>query len=79
MFNREYQRRATRQGISTFLAREFYRPAKLPDPRSPRRVRARGAPEQLTLQFDGPREFIVPHDKPQPLKDVFPEAYPSSG
>jgi hypothetical protein len=62
--NREYQRRATRQGIRSFLAREFYRRAKLPDPRPPRRQKSAGA-QQLALNFDGP----------QPLKDVFPEAY----
>jgi hypothetical protein len=64
MFNREYQKRATRQGLRSLLAVEFYRPAKLPDPRAPRQVIAAG-PKQLTLNFDGPR----------PLKDVFPEAY----
>ena len=64
MFNREYQKRATRQGIRSSLAQEFYRPAKLPDPRARRRVKAAG-PEQLALNFEGPR----------PLKDVFPEAY----
>jgi hypothetical protein len=62
MFNREYQKRATRQGIRSFLAQEFYRPAKLPDPR-PRRVKQAG-PEQLELKFDGP----------QPLEDIFPSA-----
>jgi len=66
VLNREYQRRATRQGIKSLLAREFYRPARLPDPRSPRLPKPAG-PEQLILQFDAA----------QPLKDVFPEAYSS--
>jgi len=61
MFNREYQRRATRRGILSLLAQEFYRPAKLPDPRAPRRAKP-ADPEQLALNFDGA----------QPLKDVFP-------
>jgi hypothetical protein len=64
MARSEYQIRATRQGIRSFLAQEFYRPAKLPDPSLPRRAKKLG-PEQLALNFDGP----------QPLKDVFPMAY----
>jgi len=63
VLNREYQKRATRQGIRSLLAQEFYRPAMLPDPRPPRRAKA--APEQLALNFEGA----------QPLKDIFPEAY----
>jgi hypothetical protein len=51
MFNRGYQKRSTRQRIRSLLAQEFYRPAKLPDPRAPRRAKAAG-PEQLTLNFD---------------------------
>jgi hypothetical protein len=52
MFNREYQKRATRRSL--LAAVEFYRPAKLPDPRTRRRVRVAG-PEQLALNFDGPQ------------------------
>lgn len=68
MFNREYQKRATRQGIKSFLAQEFYRPprpaaplgpSKLPDaqPRADHRcMKSAKAPaqasEQLTLRFD---------------------------
>ncbi len=64
MQNREHQKRATRQGIRSFLAQEFYRPAKRPDPR-PRKSLVIPKVEQLTLNFEGP----------QPLKDIFPEAY----
>jgi hypothetical protein len=72
MFNREYQKRATRQGIRSILAQEFYRPAKLPDPRPRRRSKSEG-PEQLTLNFDGPRRYFS--DADCPLKDIFPDAY----
>jgi len=72
----EYQKRATRHGI--FLANEFYRPAKLPDPRAPRRTckLAGRAPEQLMLNFN-PGFELRPFfsDRASPLKDVFPEAY----
>lgn len=63
--NREYQKRATRQGIRSFLAQEFYRPLVRPDPRPPRRPKPADPERQLVLNFDGP----------QPLKDVFSEAY----
>jgi hypothetical protein len=65
VFNREYQKRATRQGIRSFLAQEFYRPAKRPDPRRPRAAKPVQPDEQLTLNFEDTC----------PLKDVFPEAY----
>jgi hypothetical protein len=74
MGRREYQIRASRQRMRSFLAQDwrgiaspaargFYRPAQRPDPRSLRPKRA--GPEQLVLQFEAP----------QPLADVFPEAY----
>jgi hypothetical protein len=72
MFNREYQTRATRQGIRSILAQDFYRPAKLPDPRARRGPKPKG-PEQLTLNFDSPRRYFS--DVECPLKDVFPDAY----
>jgi hypothetical protein len=66
MFNREYQKRATRQGIRSFLAQEFYRPAQRPDLR-PRPPTKPGRPDgQLALNFEGS----------SPLRDLFPEAYP---
>jgi hypothetical protein len=64
LLNREYQKRATRQGIRSFLAQGFYRPAKLADPR-PKRAKPAGGPEQLRLDFSADR----------PLHDLFPEAY----
>lgn len=66
MFNREYQKRATRQGIRSFLATSsFYRPAQRPDPRS---IQPKKLTEDQQLSFD----FDAKHC---PLSDVFPEAY----
>ena len=73
MLNREMQIRATRQGIRSFLAQEFYRPAKRPDPRPPRKSLAFAPFEQLTFNFDPPKRYFS--DRTAPLKDVFPEAY----
>jgi hypothetical protein len=73
MFNREYHRRAARLALQRVGAdcvpdqnTGFYRPAKRPDPRTPKRKA--GAPEQLQLKFG---DFL----DSQPLSDVFPEAY----
>lgn len=72
MFNREYQKRATRQGIRSFVATaEFYRPAVRPmavRDFAQRKRRNRSwtvPPEQMKLDFSTDR----------PLNDVFPEAY----
>ena len=69
VFNREYQKRATRLAVRRELARQgaaaFYRPAQRPDPRAKPEVRSNvrsDVPEQLTLNF-------------YPLRDVFLEAY----
>jgi hypothetical protein len=72
MFNREFQVRATRQGIRSVLAEEFYHPAKRPDPR-PRRQPKLAAPEQLRLNFSSPLRYAS--DATCPLRDVFPQAY----
>lgn len=71
MFNREYQKRATAQGIRSFVAQEFYRPAKRPDPRPKRTPHRTG--EQLELNFESHRGYFS--DAIAPLKDVFPQAY----
>jgi hypothetical protein len=72
--NREYQKRATRQGIRSFLAQEFYRPALRPDPRPKRKSLVIAKHEQLALNFNpGPMHFSS--DQLCPLADVFPEAY----
>lgn len=69
--NREYQKRATRQGIRSMLAQEFYRPLERPILCTPRvlernRPRIVGvSPEQMKLDFSANR----------PLNDLFPEAY----
>ena len=60
MLNREYQIRATRQGMRNRAARQLYRPP--PNAKDP---------EQLAL-FEPPR---VSPDATHPLKDIFPEAY----
>jgi hypothetical protein len=67
--NREYQKRATRQGIRSFLAQEFYRPAVRPVPgeprtRDPERHRDLGLPAQMSLIFDDPT-----------FEEIFPESY----
>jgi hypothetical protein len=72
VFNREYQRRATRQAMRSRAARElFQRPARISrEPFQP------SAPIQLNLKFhedDVGARFAS--DKDCPLKDVFPEAY----
>ena len=72
MLNREYQKRATRQGIRTFLATEFYRPARRPDPRPARHAPKSG--EQLVLNFEL-RNGRFRSDEEYPLGDIFPEAY----
>jgi hypothetical protein len=72
VFNSEYQKRATRQGIRSFFAQEFYRPLARPNPCPPRRVKKPG-PEQLRLNFEPtPRYFS---DAECPLRDIFPMAY----
>jgi len=59
--NREYQVRATRQGIRSFLATgEFYRPAKLPSPK-PKKKGQPANERQLTFDFSADR----------PLSDLF--------
>jgi hypothetical protein len=68
MQNREYQKRATRQGIRSRLGQEFYRPAKRPDPRARKRL-VTAKPEQLELNFD----FDPIANRP--LNDIFPDAY----
>jgi hypothetical protein len=57
MFHREHQRRAARLALARAgleCVRDpntgFYRPAKRPDPRPPRKLKP-GAPEQLKLDF----------------------------
>jgi hypothetical protein len=52
---------------------DFYRPAKLADPR-PKRPVKRPGPEQLLLNFEPTARYFS--DAACPLKDVFPEAYP---
>jgi len=71
--NREYHRRAARLALARAGMEcapdqnsGFYRPAKRPDPRVPKRKP--GVPEQLTLHFGN---FL----DSQPLADLFPEAY----
>ena len=73
MFNRAYHRRAARLALARVgivlekdASSGFYRPAKRPDPRTPKRKG--GAPEQLELRFGN-------FPDSQPLADVFPEAY----
>ena len=74
MFNREYHRRTARAALAraglTCIedpVSGFYRPAKRPDPRPPKKAKP-GGPEQLKLDFG---HFL----DGQPLADVFPEAY----
>jgi hypothetical protein len=73
MWNREYQRRAARFALARagiILARDansgFYRPAKRPDPRAPKKQR--DAPEQLNFNF-ADRSY---DREEQPLADLIP-------
>jgi hypothetical protein len=70
MRNREYHRRAVRQAIDAEIARGYYRPAQ------PVRdkfflVRGGNAPRPDS----GPHQLSLDFDPPQPLADIFPEAY----
>ena len=66
MFNREYQKRATRQAMRVSGAWHLYRPM-MPTRTQP----SIQPPAQLDLFSPQPPQ----HSADEPLKDIFPEAY----
>lgn len=77
MRNRQFQIRTVRRAIVAEIAKGYYRPAK---PISPVAKTSYGSKDngnfgRKNSRTDGSGQLALIFDPPQPLADIFPEAY----